>query len=204
MITCRLDTRKESDGSKKVCAPSTTDKETRKPVAVAVEKGEKKNNRNVSTDTRESNSREKVIRNKQSEFTGSTDTLSVQRGSVASQSPGNETSEVPSMNTVSKVFDSPPWSRQSILGLDLSEAANTSLTSSTDVDGSTTLQRPVTDANQPKTLPKALPSRSTLSEQTGQESVSGASKKASSSLESEARVSENEVVEKRGPKHKNR
>ena len=91
------------------------------------------------------------------------------------------------------------------------KAVNTSEISSTDnVDGSTTLQGPVKDANQPEALPK-LPmsttgeaSSLTISGQTGQEPMPGASNQASSSLVSEARVSENEVVKKRGPKHKNK
>ena len=90
---------------------------------------------------------------------------------------------------------------------------NTSETPSTDVvERSTTLQRPVKDANQPETLPKATASTTgeasslTLSEQTGQVSMSmsGASNQASSNSESELRVSGIEVVEKRRPKHKNR
>ena len=217
-IDLMIITYRKSGGNRKDSTPSTADKDTRKTVAVTLDKDRKKNDRNIFTDTRELNISEKVNNSKRSEFTGSTssedDTTSVQRGSCGNQSPGNETSEVRSVNIAPKVFDSPPWAKQSILGLDLPDTVNTSETSPADgVGGSTMLQRPVKGANQPETPPKARVSTtkeapsSAVSEQTCQVSVSSASQvpsQASSSHESEARLGENEVFKKTGPKHENR
>ena len=217
IITYRFDTRKESDGSREDSTSSTADKDVRKTAAVTLEKDRKKNDRNVFTAARELNTSETVNNSKKSEFTGSTssedDTTPVQRGSCENQSPRNETSEVRSPNIAPKVFDSPPWARKSILGLDLPNAVNTSEISHADgVGGSTMPQRPVKGANQPQTAPKSRvnttkeATSSTVSEQTSQVSVSSASEVSNqaSTRESEARPAENQAVEKRGPKHENR
>ena len=208
IITYRFDTREESDGSREDSTSSTADKDVCKTAAVTLEKDRKKNDRNIFTAARELNTSETVNNSKQSEFTGSTssedDTTSVQRGSCGNQS----------ANTASKVLDSPPWARKSILGLDLPNAVKTLETSPADGVGCSTMpQRPLKGANQPQTAPKSRVSTtreatsSTVSEQTGQVSVSSVSEvsnKASSSQESEARPTENQAVEKRRPKNENR